>query len=81
LWPCSPLVVPELFVPGFDPLIQRLQHTRVHGGVEFFLGHTCFPCVRKAAFDSGIAKAHHRQRQTHEHFLAVGEAFDRIALA
>ena len=49
-----------------DPLIERLQNSGIHsrnhvnGGVQFFLGHPCFPCVRKTAIHSRIAQAHHR---------------------
>ena len=83
----SPLLVPALFIPGLDPLIQRLQHPRIHGGddvdggVEFFFGHPRFPCVRKAAFDSGFAKAHHRHGQTDEHLFPFGEALDGMSVA
>jgi hypothetical protein len=60
-------------------LIQRLQHSRVHGGdnihrrVQFFFRHPCFPCVRKAPLDSGITEAHHRHGKADKHFLAIGE--------
>jgi hypothetical protein len=72
----------SLFVSLLDPLIQRLQHPRVHCGndvhcrIKLFLGHPRFPCVRKAPLDSGVAEAHRRHRQTDEHLLAFGEAFD-----
>jgi len=60
-----------------DPLIQRLQHARVYGGdhihrrIEIFFGHTRFPCVRKAAIHSRIAKPHHCGREIDEHLLAL----------
>jgi hypothetical protein len=69
-----------------DPLIQRLQHTRIHGGnhinsrIELFFGHPCFPCVRKATVHSGIAKAHHRDGQTDEHLFPFGETLDGVSV-
>ena len=76
----------SLFVSLLDPLIQRLQNPRVHRGddihscIEFFFRHSRFPCVRKAAIHSRIAEAHRRHRQTDEHLLAFGEAFDGMRL-
>ncbi|HZD40253.1 MAG TPA: hypothetical protein VE131_05990 [Terriglobales bacterium] len=73
-------------IPLLDPLIQRLHHPGVHGGddvyggVELFLGHACFPCVRKAALHSGVTKAHHGDRQAHEHFFPVSEALDGMGI-
>jgi hypothetical protein len=70
----------------FDALIERLQDTRIHGGnhvhrrIQFFLGHSCFPCIRKAPFHSRIAEAHHRHRKTHEHLLAFGKTLDRMGI-
>src|SRR5207247_10457879 len=64
------------------PLIRRLQPARIRGGehidccIEFSFRHPRFPCVRKAALHSGIAEPHRRHRQTDEHLLAFGEAFD-----
>jgi hypothetical protein len=69
-----------------DPLIERLQNSRVHGGdhvhggVQFFFGHPRFPCVRKAPFHSRIAEAHRRHGQTDEHLLALGETFDGVCI-
>ena len=76
----------SLFVSLLDPLIQRLQHARVHGGndincrIEFFLRHPRFPCVRKASFNSRIAEPHHCHGETDEHLLAFGEAFDGMGV-
>jgi hypothetical protein len=59
-------------------VIQRLQNSGIHGGnyidrgVQLFFGHPCFPCVRKAALHSRIAKAHHRDGKAHQHFLTLG---------
>jgi hypothetical protein len=67
------------FASRLDSLIQRLQHTRIHRGndvdgrVELFFGHPCFPCVRKAALHSRIAKPHHRHSQSDQHLLPFGE--------
>jgi len=76
---CGPRVVPRLRTAAlFNPLIQGLQHPRIHSGnhidrgVQLFLCHPRFPCVRKAAIHSRIAKAHHRHREAHEHFLTLG---------
>jgi hypothetical protein len=72
----------------FDPLIQRLQHFRVHctdhidwGGIELFLGHARSPCVRKATIHSRITEPHHRDGKTNEHLLALGETFDGMRIA
>jgi len=65
-------------IPSFDPLIQRLQHSRIyrsnhiHRCIEFFFRHPRFPCVRKAAFHSRVAEPHRRHGQTDEHLLALG---------
>jgi hypothetical protein len=62
----------------FDPLIQRLQHSRIHSrnhvnsGVQLFLGHPRFPCTRKAPVHSPIAQPHHRDGEAHEHFFTLG---------
>jgi hypothetical protein len=69
-----------------NPLIQGLEHARIHrgddihGGIQFFLGHPAFPCVRKAAFYSWIAEAHHRDGQADEHLFAVGETLDSMGV-
>ncbi len=74
------------FIPLLDSLIERLQHPGVHGGdhvhrrIQFFLGHARFPCVRKAAVHSRIAEPHHRDRQTHQHLLPIGEAGHRMGI-
>ena len=73
-------------VPLLDPLIQRLQNSRVHCGndiyrrIEFFFSHSRFPCVRKAPLHSRIAEPHHRDRQTNQHLLALGEASDGMSV-
>jgi hypothetical protein len=67
-------------------LIQRLQDTSIHGGnhihrrVQFFLGHSLLPCIRKAPFDSRVAEPHHRHGKTHEHLLAFGETLDGMGV-
>jgi hypothetical protein len=67
-------------------LIQRLQDTSIHGGnhihrrVQFFLSHSCLPCIRKAPFDSRVAEPHHRHGKTHEHLLAFGETLDGMGV-
>jgi hypothetical protein len=73
-------------LPLLDSLIQRLKNSRVHGcddidrRVQLFFGHARFPCVRKAALHSRIAKPHHRHGQAHEHLFAVGEAGYRMRI-
>jgi hypothetical protein len=70
----------------FDSLIQRLEDARVdrsdhvNSRVEFFIGHSCFPCVRKAPFHSGIAETHDRDGKADQHLLPVGETFDRMRI-
>ena len=74
-------------VPIFDPLIQRLQNPCVHGGdhvdrgIQFFLRHPRFPCVRKAPLHSRITKPHHRDRETDQHLLPLGETFHRMGVS
>jgi hypothetical protein len=84
---CGPRVVPRLRLAALlDPLVQRLEDSRIYGGnhinrrVQFFFGHPCFPCVRKAPVHSRIAQAHHRYGQAHEHFLTFRQAFDRMGV-
>lgn len=80
------LVVSLAFVPLLDPLIERLHYPRihrgnyVHRGVQFLLGHSRFPCVRKASVHSRIAEPHHRDGETDEHLLAIGQALDRMRI-
>jgi hypothetical protein len=75
-----------LFLPLFDSLIQRLENSRVHRRddidrrVQFFFGHAGFPCVRKAALHSRIAKPHHRHGEAHEHLFALREASYRVRI-
>jgi hypothetical protein len=69
-----------------NPLIQGLQHTRIHCGddihrrVQFFFRHPRFPCVRKASFDSRVAESHHRHGQADEHLFTVAETFDSVSV-
>lgn len=84
---CCPFVFPSLaLISLLDPLIKRLEHSRVHRrdhihrGIQFLLRHPRFPCVRKAALDSGIAQPHHRNRQSHEHLLAIGQTFHGMSV-
>jgi hypothetical protein len=76
---CYCPLFPLTSIPLLDPLIERLQNSRIDSGdhihrrVQFFFGHSRFPCVRKAPFHSRIAEPHHRDGQTHEHFLALAE--------
>jgi hypothetical protein len=70
----------------FDPLIEGLQHTRVHRrdhihrGIQLFFRHPRFPCVRKAAIHSWIAQPHYCHRKTHEHLLALAQTFDGVGV-
>jgi hypothetical protein len=69
-----------------DPLIQRFEHSRIHRGddihsrIELFFGHPRFPCVRKAPIHSWIAESHHRNGETDQHLLALGETFDSVGI-
>ena len=80
-------VLPLSFISLLDPLIQRLQYSRIYGGdhvyrgVQLFFGHPCFPCVRKAPIHSWIAQPHHRDGESDEHLLALGEAFDGMGVS
>jgi len=82
----KPRCTPLSLVPRFDPLIERLQDSRInrcdhiHRGIQLFLGHARFPCVRKAAIHSRIAQPHHRDSETHQHLLALGQAFDGVGV-
>jgi hypothetical protein len=75
------------FAPLLDPLIQRLQHSRIYRGdhidrsIQFFFRHPRFPCVRKAPVHSRIAEPHHCDGETDEHLFAVGETFDGVRIA
>jgi hypothetical protein len=68
-------------------LVQRLQHTRihrgdnVHGGIQFFVTHTRFPCIRKAALHSWIAESHHRHGQAHKHLFAFAKTDHGMRIA
>jgi hypothetical protein len=70
----------------FDSLIERLQDACIHRGddiyrcIQFFVGHSRFPCIRKAPFHSRIAEAHHRHGKTDEHLLAFGETLDSMGV-
>jgi hypothetical protein len=70
----------------FDSLIQGLQDTRIHRGddihcgIQFFLRHPRFPCVRKAPVYSRIAKPHHCHGKTHEHLFPLGETFHSMGV-
>jgi len=69
-----------------NPLIQGLEHARIHrgddihGGIQFFLRHPRFPCVRKAPFDSRVAQSHHCKGQADEHLFTVAETFDSVSV-
>jgi len=64
-----------------------LQNSRVDGGdyahrrVQLFFRHSRFPRIREAPIHSRIAEPHHRNGETDEHFLALGEAFDGVRIA
>jgi hypothetical protein len=68
------------FLPFLDPLIQGLQNPGVdrrddiHRRIQLLFGHPRFPCVRKAPVHSRIAKPHHRDGKTDEHFFPFREA-------
>lgn len=72
------------FASLLDPLVQRLQHTRIHRSdyvycrIEFLFRHPRFPCVRKASFHSWVAQPHHRNSQADEHLFTIAETFDSV---
>jgi hypothetical protein len=74
-------------ISRLDPLIERLQHPRihrcdhVHRCVQFFFGHSRFPRVREATVDSRIAEPHHCNGETDQHLFALGETFDGVRVA
>jgi hypothetical protein len=84
--PVLPALLWLVLIPCFHPLIQRLQHARIHcgdhidGSVQFFLRHARFPCVRKAPVHSRIAKPHHRDGKTDEHFFPFREALHCMSI-
>ena len=87
VWPCcSPALLSLTLTSRFDPLIQRLQNSRIHrrdyvnGGIQLFLRHPRFPCVRKAPLHSRIAQPHHRDREPYKHFLALGQTLDGVGV-
>jgi hypothetical protein len=73
-------------VPRLDPLIERLQDTRIHrgnhidGGIKLFFRHPGFPCVRKAAIYSRITEPHHRDRKPHEHLFPLAQTLDGMGV-
>jgi hypothetical protein len=79
--------LPSCLLTLFDTLIQRLQDARIYGSnhihrrIQFFLGHSRFPCIRKASFHSWIAQSHHRNGQADEHLFAVSETFDSVSVS
>jgi hypothetical protein len=79
--------LPSCLLTLFDTLIQRLQDARIYGSnhihrrIQFFLGHSRFPCIRKAPFYSGVAEAHHRHGQADEHLFAIRERFDGVGIS
>ena len=81
------MICPLCFISLLDPLIQRLQHSRVHRGdhvhrrIELFFRHPRFPCVRKAPIHSRIAQPHHRDGETDEHLLTLGKTLDGVRIA
>ncbi len=85
--PCSSALQSLCLIPLLDPLIQRLQHARIHRRdhihrrVQFLFRHPRFPCVRKAPINSGIAKPHHRHGQSHEHLFPFAETLHRVGVA
>jgi hypothetical protein len=70
----------------FDPLIERLEDSRIHGGdhidrcIQLFFRHARFPCVRKATLHSWIAEPHHRDGKTDEHLLPFGETLHGMSI-
>ena len=84
---CTSALQSLCLVPLLDALIQRLQHpgidrgNHIDCGVQLFLRHPRFPCVRKAPIHSWIAEAHHRDGETDEHLFPLGETFDGKGVA
>ena len=81
---CTSALQSLCLVPLLDALIQRLQHPGIDRGdhidrsLQFFFRHPRFPCVRKAPVNSWITEAHHRDGETDQHLLALGETFDGV---
>lgn len=75
------------FTSLLDSLIQRLEHARIHRcdhihrRIQLLFRHPRLPCVRKATIHSRIAEPHHRDGETDQHLLAIGQAFDRVRIA
>ncbi len=67
--------------------VERLDNTsincgdHINCGVEVFLTHASFPCIRKAAFHSRLAIPHHGDREPHQHFLTLAEVGRAMGIA
>jgi hypothetical protein len=53
----------------------------IHGTVQVMVGHTGFPCVRKATFDSRLAISDHGNGESHKDLLAFGQIGDAVRVA
>lgn len=75
------------FELGFGANIEGLENTGVHrrndvhGAIQVGFGNTCFPCVRKAAFHSGLTVPDHGHRQAHEDFFTLTQIGDGVGIA
>jgi hypothetical protein len=83
LWRCFALA----FELGFGADVERLKNPRIdgcnhiHGAVQIDFVNTRFPCVRKAAFHSRLAIAHHGDGKTHEYLFAFAQIFNGVSIA
>jgi hypothetical protein len=63
----------------FGADIERLNNPSVHCGddihcaIQVWVRNSCFPCVRKASFDSRLTVPHHSYGQAHKHLLALAQ--------
>jgi hypothetical protein len=85
--PSGTAFVLAVFELRFGANIQRLKNAGVHrgndinGAIQLRFGNTRFPCVRKAAFDSGLTVTDHGHRQAHEDFFTFTQSGDGVCIA
>ncbi len=85
--PSRTLVLQGLtFELGFGTEVEGLHDPRIHrgndidGAIEIVLSNAGLPCVRKAAFHSGLAVAHQGDGQAHKDCLALAQIGDGVGL-
>jgi hypothetical protein len=45
----------------------------IHCAIQVWVRNSCFPCVRKASFDSRLTVPHHSYGQAHKNLLALAQ--------